>query len=208
MTFVTPRDSNSASSRAVSVSAEQEARGSSPLGRTRFLSSTVVCYPSLEARRILHLRMVFCTYAFRRGGAESHSIRSTSLLEACAAVLPVTRPCSGCRLPPVVGLRSNRRPRRSSGRPGGLRVVFRRDSKVDAFQRQISALRHQLGGENEDAAMPDHDLPRSIGREGSYLSEYPEFTSIGSDHVSAARGLVDTMDLRLPDSVPPPIPAI
>ena len=60
-------------------------------------------------------------------------------------------------------------------------MVFRRDSKVDAFQRQISALRHQLGGENEDAAMPDHDLPRSIGREGSYLSEYPEFTSIGSD---------------------------
>jgi cytoskeletal protein CcmA (bactofilin family) len=86
-------------------------------------------------------------------------------------------------------------------------VVFRRDSKVDAFQRQISALRHQLGGENEDAAMPDHDLPRSIGREGSYLSEYPEFTSMGSDRVSAARGLVDTMDLRLADSVPSPIPA-
>jgi cytoskeletal protein CcmA (bactofilin family) len=70
-------------------------------------------------------------------------------------------------------------------------VVFRRDSKVDAFQRQISALRQQLGGENEDGAMPDHVLPRSIGKEASYLSEYPELTSIGSDR----------------DSVPPPIPA-
>jgi cytoskeletal protein CcmA (bactofilin family) len=86
-------------------------------------------------------------------------------------------------------------------------VVFRRDSKVDAFQRQISALRQQLGGENEDGAMPDHVLPRSIGKEASYLSEYPEFTSIGSDRVSATRELVDPMDLRLPDSVPPPIPA-
>jgi hypothetical protein len=88
MTFVTPRDSNSASSRAVSVPAEQEARGSSPPGRSRYLDSTVVCYPSLEARRILHLRMVFCTYAFRRGGAESHSILSTFLLEASRLFSP------------------------------------------------------------------------------------------------------------------------
>ena len=29
-------------------------------------------------------------------------------------------------------------------------MVFRRDSKVDAFQRQLSALRHQLGGEDDD----------------------------------------------------------
>jgi cytoskeletal protein CcmA (bactofilin family) len=36
-------------------------------------------------------------------------------------------------------------------------VVFRRDSKVDAFQRQISALRNQLGGEPED------DSPRESG---------------------------------------------
>lgn len=28
-------------------------------------------------------------------------------------------------------------------------MAFRRDSKVDAFQRQISALRHQLGGETD-----------------------------------------------------------
>ena len=85
--------------------------------------------------------------------------RSAPPLEVHAAVLPATRPCSGCRLPPVVRLRPYQRPRYSLGRPGGLRVVFRRDSKVDAFQRQISALRHQLGGENDDEAVPDLDRP-------------------------------------------------
>jgi cytoskeletal protein CcmA (bactofilin family) len=37
-------------------------------------------------------------------------------------------------------------------------VVFRRDSKVDAFQRQISALRHQLGGDPDDSARSGMDL--------------------------------------------------
>src|SRR3546814_372519 len=45
---------------------------------------------------------------------------------------------------------------------GGGHVVFRRDNKVDSFQRQMSALRHQLGntGEEEDdvaANMPELD---------------------------------------------------
>ena len=87
-------------------------------------------------------------------------------------------------------------------------MVFRRDSKVDAFQRQISALRHQLGGDAEDGAMPDRDRLSSTERESSYLSEYPEFTSIGSDRVAAARGLADTIDSRQPETAPPPIPAI
>jgi cytoskeletal protein CcmA (bactofilin family) len=86
-------------------------------------------------------------------------------------------------------------------------VVFRRDSKVDAFQRQISALRHQLGGENEDPAMPDRDRPRSIDKESSYLTDYPEYSSIGSDRVSAARA-PDALDSRPLETVPPPIPAI
>jgi cytoskeletal protein CcmA (bactofilin family) len=87
-------------------------------------------------------------------------------------------------------------------------VVFRRDSKVDAFQRQISALRHQLGGENEDGAAPDRDRLRSASNENSYLSEYPEFASIRSDRISSSRGPVDTLDTSTSDSVPPPIPAI
>ncbi len=87
-------------------------------------------------------------------------------------------------------------------------MVFRRDSKVDAFQRQISALRHQLGGENDDGAVPDRDRPRSVGNVNSYLSEYPEFTSSQTDRISSSHDPVDTLESKSPDSVPPPIPSI
>jgi cytoskeletal protein CcmA (bactofilin family) len=87
-------------------------------------------------------------------------------------------------------------------------VVFRSDSKVDAFQRQISALRHQLGGEGDKGAMVDRDRPRSDGRENPYLSDYPEFPLIGTDRTSLSRDLADTSASNPPDSVPPPIPAI
>ena len=111
------------------------------------------CRSSCLAHGMLYVRLRAWRYPAR--------LRSVSApAGGRAAVLPATRPCSGCRLPPVVRLRPNRRPRRSPGRPGGLRVVFRRDSKVDAFQRQISALRHQLGGENDGEAVPDRDRPR------------------------------------------------
>lgn len=67
-------------------------------------------------------------------------------------------------------------------------MVFRRDSKVDAFQRQISALRHQLGGEGESFAAEESDLAGSnVGRSAlpdldlirgetsySYHNDYPE----------------------------------
>ena len=100
-------------------------------------------------------------------------------MEVRAAVLPATRPCSGRRLPPVVRLRPHRRPRFSPGHPGGLRVVFRRDSKVDAFQRQISALRHQLGCENDGETVTDLDRPLSfLSRDTPYLSDYPDFPSM------------------------------
>jgi cytoskeletal protein CcmA (bactofilin family) len=87
-------------------------------------------------------------------------------------------------------------------------VVFRRDSKVDAFQRQISALRHQLGGENEGEAAQDRDRPHPIGEGSSYLSEYPEFTSIASDRISSAHRTAETMESSLSGPVPTPIPAI
>jgi cytoskeletal protein CcmA (bactofilin family) len=86
-------------------------------------------------------------------------------------------------------------------------VVFRRDSKVDAFQRQISALRNQLGGESDDGARQDRDRPRSSGREIPYHPDYPEFPLIASDLAPVSRGLADTSDLR-PSDVVPPIPAI
>jgi cytoskeletal protein CcmA (bactofilin family) len=87
-------------------------------------------------------------------------------------------------------------------------VVFRRDSKVDAFQRQISALRHQLGGETEDEAALDRNRPRPGGSESSYFSEYSELPVIESERISVSRGVTDTLNSGLPDSVPPPIPAI
>jgi cytoskeletal protein CcmA (bactofilin family) len=87
-------------------------------------------------------------------------------------------------------------------------VVFRRDSKVDAFQRQISALRHQLGGENEGDALPDRDRPRSVGDESSYFPEYPELNSMRSERISSSQDPIDTLDSRSPDSLPSPIPAI
>src|SRR5688500_8595317 len=128
-------------------------------------------------------------------------------MEVRAAVLPAIRPCSGCRPPPVVRLLPYRRPRRLSGRPGGLRVVFRRDSKVDAFQRQISALRTQLGGESDDGARQDRDRPRSTTREIPFDPDYPEYPLIASDLTPGPRGLANTSDLRPSDEVSP-IPAI
>ena len=47
-------------------------------------------------------------------------------------------------------------------------MVFRRDSKVDAFQRQISALRHQLGGESDDAPVPDRDH-HALSKQGEFV---------------------------------------
>jgi cytoskeletal protein CcmA (bactofilin family) len=87
-------------------------------------------------------------------------------------------------------------------------VVFRRDSKVDAFQRQISALRHQLGGENEGDAVPDRDRQRSIANENFFLSEYPEFTSARSDQLFSSPDQADAFDSKSPDPVSPPIPAM
>jgi cytoskeletal protein CcmA (bactofilin family) len=87
-------------------------------------------------------------------------------------------------------------------------VVFRRDSKVDAFQRQISALRHQLGGEGDEGATPDRDRPFSVSSENSYLSEYPQIPSTGTESVSGYRGFADALEPRLPDPATPPIPAI
>jgi cytoskeletal protein CcmA (bactofilin family) len=86
-------------------------------------------------------------------------------------------------------------------------VVFRRDSKVDAFQRQISALRNQLGGESEEGARQDRDRPRASGREIPYHPDYAEFPLIASDLSPIPRGLVGTSDLTPSDPVPP-IPAI
>ena len=66
-------------------------------------------------------------------------------------------------------------------------MAFRRDSKVDAFQRQISALRHQLGGEPDqfdDASFGRSPTPRS---EPAYRTDFPELDAIGVEPRSRLR---------------------
>ena len=87
-------------------------------------------------------------------------------------------------------------------------MVFRKDSKVDAFQRQISALRHQLGGEHDVLTLPDIDRPRPARAETSYRGEFPAFEDIG---LELARSPRETNDSRAVSSMPatlPPIPAV
>ena len=87
-------------------------------------------------------------------------------------------------------------------------MVFRRDSKVDAFQRQISALRHQLGGETDDLALPDLDRPRTARAESPYRADLPVFDQIGSDQARPARDVADSLDVSQPASSLSAIPAI
>jgi cytoskeletal protein CcmA (bactofilin family) len=58
----------------------------------------------------------------------------------------------------IYALRYNRHTRHAER--GGGDVVFRRENKVDAFQRQMSALRHQIGGETgEGREEMNQDMP-------------------------------------------------
>jgi cytoskeletal protein CcmA (bactofilin family) len=59
-------------------------------------------------------------------------------------------------------------------------VVFRRDSKVDAFQRQISALRHQLGGEGDDYRAAERDRSLVPLDDNLYRSDLPDLDSLRS----------------------------
>ena len=47
-------------------------------------------------------------------------------------------------------------------------MVVRKDSRVDAFHRQISALRHQLGGDDPDLALPALERRHAAGTEAPY----------------------------------------
>jgi cytoskeletal protein CcmA (bactofilin family) len=57
-------------------------------------------------------------------------------------------------------------------------VVFRRDSKVDAFQRQISALRHQLGADADDYSDVDSEPLRPLPSVAPPRSDLPELDAI------------------------------
>jgi cytoskeletal protein CcmA (bactofilin family) len=86
-------------------------------------------------------------------------------------------------------------------------VVFRRDSKVDAFQRQISALRHQLGGEHDLFPVEDTDnapMPRS---ESSFRGNLPDINSMAMQPSFPARELGTVSDLSIREPAIPAIPA-
>ena len=87
-------------------------------------------------------------------------------------------------------------------------MVFRKDSKVDAFQRQISALRHQLGNESDDGVIPERGRSVSLARERDYLADQQDFPSSASDRAPDARGDADSLETRLLEPSRPPIPAI
>jgi cytoskeletal protein CcmA (bactofilin family) len=89
-------------------------------------------------------------------------------------------------------------------------VAFRRDSKVDAFQRQISALRNQLGGETEHFLEDTFDRSPPPYRDEVRRTDVPEFDSPGTEPLRARRHLPSFDDRTLETSEPelPPVPSI
>lgn len=84
-------------------------------------------------------------------------------------------------------------------------MVFRRDNKVDAFQRQISALRHQLGGDGSAGAV-------EMDREDMRLDELirpsglPDLT-YGETEPSFVPASERSLVSREPEGSLPPVPA-
>lgn len=64
-------------------------------------------------------------------------------------------------------------------------MAFRRDSKVDAFQRQISALRHQLGGEADQYRDEPFDRSPALRPTSSYRGDYPDVNALPPEPLSA-----------------------
>lgn len=87
-------------------------------------------------------------------------------------------------------------------------MAFRRDSKIDAFQRQISALRHQLGGEQDDFDLSPSDLldRRSQRPERHYGSLLP-ILDPGSLEPTVASLTQGDRDLTPVERSLPPLPA-
>lgn len=88
-------------------------------------------------------------------------------------------------------------------------MAFRRDSKIDAFQRQISALRHQLGGEQEDFDFAASELleRRSLRAESHVSSLLPVLDPSSLEPSVASLTLGDRDALRA-DRSQPPVPAV
>ncbi|MFN8593937.1 MAG: polymer-forming cytoskeletal protein [Thermomicrobiales bacterium] len=87
-------------------------------------------------------------------------------------------------------------------------MVFRRDSKVDAFQRQISALRNQLGGEL-DAPLPlTRELPALAEDDYPSRLEVPRFEREPSDRLPDSFGYAPMVPQPAIGTSLPAIPAV
>lgn len=64
-------------------------------------------------------------------------------------------------------------------------MAFRTDSKVDAFQRQINALRHQLGGESDDYRDEPFDRSPALRPTSSYRDDFLDANPLPSEPLSA-----------------------
>ncbi len=60
-------------------------------------------------------------------------------------------------------------------------MAFRRDSKVETFQRQISALRHQLGGESDEYGSATSDRSPVPHRDPVLRNHFPDLDAIGME---------------------------
>src|SRR5689334_18849064 len=91
-------------------------------------------------------------------------------------------------------------------------MVFRRDNKSDSFQRQMSAIRQQIGSEDEAEESP-------APRENRYPSERPsnQYVAPSNESTSGAYGFSDfaaavvpqgNPTSQAPSLVPPEMPAI
>ena len=190
---------------------EQEARGSSPLGRTMRLSRvfSVRCRHSSLA---VTDSITGAWYAVRTppGVAEWRRTPFGQRLSWRPARLSSPRPVPAAvaAYPPSSG----------SGRTGALAVrqgaqegyawSFAGTARLMPFSARSARCVTSLAAKVTTERSLDRDRPRSRSRDNPYLSEYSEFPLVGSERTSISRGLADTPDSVLPDSVPPPIPAI
>ena len=86
-------------------------------------------------------------------------------------------------------------------------MVVRKDSKVDAFQRQISALRHQLGGDPHDLALPATDRRHTARDDPPYRSDFAVLDDIESKSARSTHQDLEPAPVAAPGLSLPAVPA-
>ena len=84
---------------------------------------------------------------------------------------------------------------------------MRKDSKVDAFQRQISALRQQLGGDHDALALPDLERRPTTLPESPFRSDLAVFDDLEPERARSTREVAEPSAVSRLASSPPAVPA-